>query len=132
MFLASSLMCLFLVITGMTFWGKDYLITVLHAPANYASVIFAVVGLFGPSVGLLLGSCVFSEDESSDRVLIKSIALSIMATFMAMALAYANNYMWLSVALFGVFMLGGMALPSITNEMICSSPKDFQKQAAAI
>ena len=126
MFAISSL---YFVVTGIQFWISDYMQEVMLIPSSKVYVIFAVVCITAPVLGVLLGGIFiqYLGGYTDKRALEACYKIAILAGICGVFLPLLD-IVWLFVVLMLLLLFfGGSITPGLTGIMLSSIPDNSKE-----
>ena len=121
--------CMLFVVTGIQFWISDYMQEVMNLSASKVYIIFSVICVTAPTLGVLLGGFFiqYLGGYTNKKSLDACFKISIIAAICGIFLPFIDI-----VALFVIFMwlllfFGGSITPGLTGIMIASIPENSKE-----
>ena len=121
--------CLLFVVTGIQFWITDYMQEVMNISPSSAYIIFSVVCITGPVLGVLLGGFFiqYLGGYTDKRALVACFKIAGLAACCGIILPILN-IVWLFVILMWLLLFfGGSVTPGLTGIMLSSIPENSKE-----
>lgn len=121
--------CLLFVVTGIQFWISDYMQEVMQIPSSKVYVIFAVICITAPVLGVLLGGIFiqYLGGYTNKRALDACFKIAILAAACGIFLPVVD-IVWLFVILMWLLLFfGGSVTPGLTGIMLSSIPDNSKE-----
>ena len=109
--LATSLM--FYMVSGILFWGSDYLRTVINEPKDSVTLYFAIVSLTSPVLGAVVSFPVvdFVGGYRTHKTLPVCFCIGFTSAIICAWMPYWDNVFGVLGSIWGGLFLGGIMLP---------------------
>ena len=132
-----SLTVLYFVITGIQFWMSDYFITELRTPKARVFLLFGIISITGPVLGVIIGGKVVAKlgGYNAKRSLYVIIIVSMLASCCSIPIGFlhgAEHYKLVSALLWLLLFGGGFVLPCATGIMLNTVKEEHRTTANSI
>lgn len=133
-FVMLSICCLLFIVTGIQFWITDYMIKVIKLETEKAYILFIIVCISAPTLGVILGGYLIEKlGGSNDKRSIEACyKLSIMAAVCGIPLPFINNYIIFVFLMWMLLFLGGSVMPGLTGIMLNAAPIAYKEVANSL
>jgi len=133
-FVMLSICCLLFVVTGIQFWITDYMVKVLKLDTQLANILFMIVCISAPTLGVISGGNFIEKLAGSDdkRSIEACYKLSIMAAVSGAPLPFINNYVIFVLLMWLLLFFGGAIMPGMTCVMLNSAPVAHKEVANSL
>lgn len=138
--LTFALAALYWVVTGIQFWITKYMLEILNADPQAATIGFTFASITGPTAGVFFGGYIIDrlggyKDESGEAAL-NTIRVccwfGVGAAFFAVPSALCMNFWVLLVSIWMVLFFGGALLPPVTGVSVASVPPDIRAFSTSV
>ena len=116
-----TMTCLFVVVTGISFWITDYFIEVLGIDRTYAYKLFFLVGAVGPILGILLCALLFDRigGYTSQRAIPICLYFGLAGMIFGLASIFNGDIAILTAVLIMLELFcGAFVMPACTGIML--------------
>ena len=121
--------CMLFVVTGIQFWISDYMQEVMNIPSSKVYIIFSIVCISAPTLGVLSGGLFiqYLGGYTNKKALDACFKISIVAAGCGIFLplfdipVFFVTFMWL------LLFFGGSITPGLTGIMIASIPENSKE-----
>ena len=115
-----GLSTLFFIITGVQYWGSDYMITELKQDEGIVFIAYAVISITGPVLGVVVGGTITTKlGGYTTFKAIKFTGISAaLCVCSALPIPFVNNFPLFAILLWFLLFFGGAILPAMTGIMI--------------
>ena len=132
-----TLTVLYFVITGIQFWMSDYYITQLKVNKKKVFLIFGIVSITGPVLGVIVGGKIVSMlggyNTRKSFILIFFIALFSSACSIPIGYLHGkDDYLLVTILLWFLLFGGGFLLPCATGIMLNTVSEELRTTANSI
>ena len=131
-----SVTILYFVVTGIQFWGSDFLITVMNMKKEVVFSLFTLVSISGPVIGVIFGGWLSSKlgGYNNPKSLYFTAAVSVFSIFVSVPIPYFGyETKWLQILfLWTMLFCGGIMLPAIMGMMLNSVDEGLKTTANSI
>lgn len=92
--LCGSLTSLYYILTGIQYWGSDYLIQHINAPKNDVFIAFGLVSITGPVLGVVVGGNITTcfGGYNSKKVLTATSIVSILCLMVSVPVPFCVTF----------------------------------------
>jgi len=113
---------LYFVVTGIQYWISDYLRNVLHAPASSIFVVYLIVSLTAPTIGVIVGGAIVHNcgGYSGDKAMPICILFSLFAISVGIPVPFVNEFYPFAILVWLLLFFGGAMMPGLMGIMISS------------
>ena len=121
MIMMVTMTCLFVVVTGISFWITDYFIEVLGIDRTYAYKLFFLVGAVGPILGILLCALLFDRigGYTSQRAIPICLYFGLAGMIFGLASIFNGDIAILTAVLIMLELFcGAFVMPACTGIML--------------
>ncbi len=137
-YVALALSALYFVVTGVQFWGTDYLISVLGGDVHSVRILFILTSATAPIFGVVFGGWVvdryggYHGASQTVSALGVCIVFGVVGAGMAIPCAYFTS-LYLVFAMVWVFLFcGGAVVPPATGVLISCVPPHMRAFASGV
>ena len=120
-----ALSCLYFCITGLQYWGSDYMNRVLrvHSPERRL-LYFSLICFSSPTIGVILGGYILNylQGFENKKVFDLCFILSILTFINAILSLLSQNIIFFVIFACIAFLIGGAIMPILTGIVITSLP----------
>lgn len=120
--------CLF-VVTGIQFWISDYMQEVMHIESSKVYIIYAVVCISAPVLGVLLGGLFiqYLGGYTDKRALKACFLIAILAAASGILLPFVSFVPLFVILMWLLLFFGGSMTPGLTGIMLSSIPDNYKE-----
>ena len=124
-----GLSCMLFVVTGIQFWISDYMQEVMNIPSSEVYLIFSIVCITAPTLGVLSGGIFiqYLGGYTNKRALDACFKISIIAGICGVFLPIINYAMFFVLFMWLLLFFGGSITPGLTGIMIASIPENSKE-----
>ena len=121
--------CMYFIVTGIQFWISDYMREVLNIPSSNVYIIFSVVCITAPTLGVLSGGFFiqYLGGYTNKRALDACFKISIIAAAFGMFLPFFDKIWFFVIFMWFLLFFGGGITPGLTGIMIASIPENSKE-----
>ena len=128
---------LYFIVTGIQFWITKYLIEILHTDPLTVNMIFSIISITAPLLGVLFGGTLSDryggyKGRNEKKALQMCVAFGLVSFVFAFPLGFMFQIFYLSILLWTFLFFGAAIIPIGTGVMISSVPKDCQATSSSI
>ena len=125
---------LYYIVTGITYWVTDYLISELSLKPAIVQITFGIISLTGPVAGIIVGGNVaaYLGGFKSKKSLYVALIISVSCFASAAPIPFLSNFPAISALIWFLLFFGGTLLPFITGLMLETVPKDMLTTANSL
>ena len=129
-----SISGLYYIIAGIQYWVSDYAINELKGPETEVYVIFAIVTITAPVIGVIIGGTLVTKfgGYTSRKSLTLIITFGVGTLFVALPTPYTDNYKVLFGLIWGLLFFGGSILVGMIGIMLNTVEADQKTMAYSI
>ena len=121
--------CMLFVVTGIQFWISDYMQEVMNIPSSEVYLIFSIVCITAPTLGVLSGGIFiqYLGGYTNKMALDACFKISIIAAFCGIFLPIVNYPIIFIIFMWLLLFFGGSITPGLTGIMIASIPENSKE-----
>jgi MFS family permease len=129
-----TICCLLFVVTGIQFWISDYMQTVLDVDPKNVFMIFAVVSITGPTLGVLAGGYLIQKlgGYTNKTALDACFKISLLAALSGCLLPIIDIIPIFVILMWLLLFFGASIVPGLTGIMLSSTPEKTKEIAMSI
>lgn len=139
MWLVFALCGLYFVVTGIQFWGTDYMVDVIKADIITVQAGFAITSITGPLIGVIFGGWLidklggYKDDSGASAVVALRTCLFLgLGAVVCSLVASAWNEFWPTlISIWLVLFFGGAILPALTGLIINAVGDECRNMASS-
>jgi MFS family permease len=124
-----ALSCLYFCVTGLQYWGSDYMNRVLgvHSPEKRL-LYFSIICFSSPTIGVILGGYIvnYLQGYEDKRVYDLCFFLSILTFINAMISILSQKLIFFIIFTWITLLFGGAIMPTLTGIVITSLPQHLR------
>ena len=124
-----ALSCLYFCVTGLQYWGSDYMNRVLgvHSPEKRL-LYFSIICFSSPTIGVILGGYIvnYLQGYEDKRVYDLCFFLSILTFINAMISILSQKLIFFIIFTWLALLFGGAIMPTLTGIVITSLPQHLR------
>lgn len=124
-----SLSCLYFCVTGLQYWGSDYMNRVLgiHSPEKRL-LYFSIICFSSPTIGVIMGGYIvnYLQGYEDKRVYDLCFILSILTLINAMISIFTQKIIVFIIFTWFALLFGGAIMPTLTGIVITSLPQHLR------
>jgi predicted MFS family arabinose efflux permease len=126
--------CLFFIVTGIQFWISDYLQIVLKVDHKKVFIIFALVCITAPVLGVMGGGYYLKHigGYQNRRALDVCLKISVLAAASGALLPVVDNYIIFVIMMWFLLFFGASIVPGLIGIMLSSAPDNAKEIANSI
>ena len=126
--------CLFFIVTGIQFWISDYLQIILKVEHKKVFIIFALVCISAPVLGVISGGYYLKQigGYQNKRALDACVKISVLAAISGALLPVVDNYIIFVIMMWLLLFFGASIVPGLIGIMISSAPDNAKEIANSI
>ena len=120
--------CMLFIVTGIQFWISDYMQEVLGISRNYVYVIYSIICISAPTLGVLLGGFFiqYLGGYTNKRALDACFKIAILAALSGAFLPLFDVPWIFVISMWLLLFFGGSVTPGLTGIMIASIPESYK------
>ena len=117
------------VVTGIQFWISDYMQEVMNIPSSKVYIIFSIVCITAPTLGVLSGGIFiqYLGGYTNKKALDACFKISIIAGICGLFLPLINYAFIFVIFMWLLLFFGGSITPGLTGIMIASIPENSKE-----
>ena len=117
--------CMYFVVTGIQFWISDYMREILNIPSSKVYIIFSIVCITAPTLGVLSGGFFiqYLGGYTNKMALDACFKISIIAAVSGIFLPFFDIILLFVIFMWLLLFFGGSITPGLTGIMIASIPE---------
>ena len=121
--------CMYFVVTGIQFWISDYMQEVMNIPSNRVYIIFALVCISAPTLGVLLGGFFiqYLGGYTNKKALDACFKITLLALLSGIFLPLFDYIFIFVIFMWLLLFFGGSVTPGLTGIMINSIPDNVKE-----
>ena len=121
--------CMLFVVTGIQFWISDYMQEVMKIPSSKVYIIFSIVCISAPTLGVLLGGIFiqYLGGYTNKKSLDACFKISIIAAICGIFLPFIDIVILFVIFMWLLLFFGGSITPGLTGIMIASIPENSKE-----
>ena len=121
--------CMLFVVTGIQFWISDYMQEVMNIPSSKVYIIFSVVCITAPTLGVLSGGIFiqYLGGYTNKKALDACFKISIIAICCGIFLPLGDYPVVFVIFMWLLLFFGGSITPGLTGIMIASIPENSKE-----
>ena len=121
--------CMLFVVTGIQFWISDYMQEVMNIPSSKVYIIFSIVCITAPTLGVLSGGIFiqYLGGYTNKKALDACFKISIIAGICGLFLPLINYAFIFVIFMWLLLFFGGSITPGLTGIMIASIPENSKE-----
>ena len=121
--------CSLFVITGMQFWVSDYMQEVIHLESSKTYLIYAIVLISAPTLGVLTGGFLiqYLGGYTDEKALNACCKLSLLGFLCASFLPLFNYPIIFAIFMWLMFFFESSVTPGLTGLMISTIPDNYKE-----
>ena len=124
-----ALSCLYFCITGLQYWGSDYMNRVLgvHSPEKRL-LYFSIICFSSPTIGVITGGYLVNYLQGFENIRVFDLCffLSILTFINAMLSLFSKNIIFFVIFTWIALLFGGAIMPTLTGIVITSLPQNLR------
>ena len=124
-----SLSCLYFCVTGLQYWGSDYMNRVLgiHSPEKRL-LYFSIICFSSPTIGVIMGGYIvnYLQGYEDKRVYDLCFISSILTLVNAMISIFTQKIIVFIIFTWFALLFGGAIMPTLTGIVITSLPQHLR------
>ena len=132
--LCASLTGLYWVLTGIQYWGSDYLITQINVDKGTVFIGFGIVSITGPVLGVVVGGNITTclGGYNSRKALIITSIVSVLCLMCSIPVPFCTQFSQIVVLLWFLLFFGGAILPAMTGIMLNTVEQELKTTANSL
>ena len=121
--------CMLFVVSGIQFWISDYMQEVMNINSSKVYIIFSIVCISAPTLGVLLGGIFiqYLGGYTNKKALDACFKISIIAGGCGFSLPMIDYPMFFVILMWLLLFFGGSITPGLTGIMIASIPENSKE-----
>ena len=122
------------VLTGIQYWGSDYIITQINVDKSTVFIGFGIVSITGPVLGVVVGGNITTclGGYNSRKALIITSIVSILCLFCSVPVPFCTEFAQIVVLLWFLLFFGGAILPAMTGIMLNTVEQELKTTANSL
>ena len=118
----------YFIVTGIQFWISDYLRIVIGLDENTVYILFSIVSVTAPTLGVFTGGKVSEMlgGYTGKHALLLAWVIALFGSIVAIPIPYIDNFYALGCLLWLELFVGGALLPTLIGLMISCIPKKLR------
>ena len=124
-----ALSCLYFCVTGLQYWGSDYMNRVLgvHSPEKRL-LYFSLICFSSPTIGVILGGYIVNYLQGFENIKVFDLCfiLSILTFINAILSFLSRNILFFVIFTWITLLFGGAIMPTLTGIVITSLPQHLR------
>ena len=124
---------LYFVVTGIQFWVSDYCRVVLGMSKGYVYIMFAIVSITAPTLGVLVGGRQSSNlgGYTGEYAILFCLINVFFTCVFAIPIPFLDNFIVIGILLWLGFFFAAAAMPTQTGLMISATPENMRPVASS-
>jgi MFS family permease len=120
--------CMLFIVTGIQFWISDYMQEVLGISRSYVYIIYSIICISAPTLGVLLGGIFiqYLGGYTNKRALDACFKIAILAALSGAFLPLFDVPWIFVISMWLLLFFGGSVTPGLTGIMIASIPESYK------